>query len=192
MAKDPRFDPEYQKTQQTRESTNQIQGKEIGNSTILTEHLVNGSVTADKIASGAVTPGKISTDWPAFYALSAGTNKSTVSGGILVFNGGVRFNNGNHYNASTYRFTVPITGLYYFWLGYFNNSTAGPERLAIAIDGNTITTPYLLAPSLVVGSAHMGGLSLYVNANQLVDIRAQYGNGVYYGDHTAWGGYLIR
>jgi hypothetical protein len=48
MAKDPRFDPEYQKTQQTRESTNQIQGKEIGNSTILTEHLANGSVTSDK------------------------------------------------------------------------------------------------------------------------------------------------
>ena len=51
MAKDPRFDPEYQKTQQTRESTNQIQGKEIGNSTILTEHLGNGAITSEKLSS---------------------------------------------------------------------------------------------------------------------------------------------
>lgn len=50
--KDPRFDPQYQKNQQqTRESTNQIQGKEIGNTTILTEHLVNGSVTSEKLSS---------------------------------------------------------------------------------------------------------------------------------------------
>jgi pSer/pThr/pTyr-binding forkhead associated (FHA) protein len=51
MAKDPRFDPEYQKTQQMRESTNQIQGKEIGNTTILTEHLVNGAITSEKLSS---------------------------------------------------------------------------------------------------------------------------------------------
>lgn len=49
MSKDPRFDPEFQKNkQQTRESTNQIQGKEIGNNTILSEHLANGAVTSDK------------------------------------------------------------------------------------------------------------------------------------------------
>lgn len=52
--KDPRFDPEYQKnTQQTRESTNQIQGKEIGNNTILTEHLANGAVSTNQINTNA-------------------------------------------------------------------------------------------------------------------------------------------
>ena len=54
MAKDPRFNPEFQKNKQTRESTNQIQGKEIGNTTILTEHLTNSSVTADKLAANSV------------------------------------------------------------------------------------------------------------------------------------------
>ena len=53
--KDPRFDPEFQKNkQQTRESINQIQGKEIGNTTILTEHLTSSSVTADKLAANSV------------------------------------------------------------------------------------------------------------------------------------------
>ena len=62
MAKDPRFDPEFQKNkQQTRESTNQIQGKEIGNTTILTEHLANGAVTGEKLATDSVTSDKIAT-----------------------------------------------------------------------------------------------------------------------------------
>lgn len=59
---DPRFNPDLQKNkQQTRESTNPIQGKEIGNSTILSEHLANDSVTADKIATGAVGTSEINT-----------------------------------------------------------------------------------------------------------------------------------
>lgn len=53
--KDPRFNPEFEKiNQQKRESTNKIEGKEIGNTTILTEHLANGAITNEKLASNSV------------------------------------------------------------------------------------------------------------------------------------------
>lgn len=181
--KDPRFDPKSQKNvAQKRDEENKIQSPEIGNNTILSQHL----------ASGSVTPEKISNDWPAFYALSSGTNRTTVANTSLVFDGGVKFNIGGHYNTSTYRFLVPYDGLYYFWLGYFNNSSTSVDRMYLAFNGSSNTIPYFLAPSRVVGSAHMGGYAIYVNAGVYVDVRAQYGGGTYYGGHTAWGGYLIR
>jgi hypothetical protein len=191
-SKDIRFNAKYIKNTADNRKDNKVQGEEIGNGTILAKHIADGAVTAEKIANGSVTPEKLSSDLPAFYAQSAGTNKTTVAGGILIFNGGVKFNIGGHYNPSTYRFTAPYAGLYYFWVGYFNNSTGGPDRIFLAIDGSAINIPYLLAPSRVIGSAHMGGLPVYLNAGNIVDIRAQYGGGLYYGDHTAWGGYLIR
>jgi hypothetical protein len=187
--KDPRFVP---KKVEDERKANPIVGKEIRNDTILTNHIANQSITSEKLANGSITPDKLSSNWPSFYALSSGANKNTVSNGILIFDGGVRFNNGNHYSTTTYRFTAPYTGLYYFWVGYFNNANTGPERISLAIDGTMLNHPYLLAPSNVVGSAHMGGLSIVINQGQLVDVRSQYGTGIYYGGHTAWGGYLIR
>lgn len=178
--KDPRFNPKYQKNvAQKRDEENKIEGQEIGNNTILSQHL----------ASGSVTPEKISNDWPAFYALSSGQNRTTVANTSLVFDGGVRYNIGGHYSTSTYRFLVPYDGLYYFWLGYYCNG--GTDRMRLTIDGAGISQPYLCATA---GSnvEYTGGFAVYLTKGNYIDVRAQYGNGTYYGGHTAWGGYLIR
>lgn len=139
----------------------------------------------DKTFNGNIfTPNR-----PAFYALSSGTNRTTVAGTSLVFDGGVRFNIGNNYNSSTYRFTAPVAGLYYFWVGYFNNGAI--DRVALAINGSQNTQPHALAADGVVGTAQTSGYAIYLSANDVVDVRAVYGGGTYFGGHTAWGGYLI-
>jgi hypothetical protein len=126
---------------------------------------------------------------PAFWALSSGGNQTTASGVSLVFNGGTNFNIGNHYNPSNYTFTAPIAGLYYFWLGYFNNGTS--ERLRLSVNGGSANQPYILASDGVIGSAQTCGYSIYLQQNDSVTIIGQYGGGTYYGGHTAWGGFFI-
>ena len=181
--KDVRFNAKYIKNVANNRKDDKIQGEEIGNSTILSKH----------IADGTIIPSNISKDWPAFYAQSSGRNKTTVANVSLIFDGGTRYNIGNHYNESTYRFEVPFDGLYFFWLNYYNNSTTKAERLSLVIDGSRITMPYILTDNAIRSdTASFGAIPLYVTAGQFIDIRPQYGGGTYYGGHTAWGGYLIR
>lgn len=64
MAKDPRFDPRLirKKTDESKKedrTDKKILGKEIANSTILTDHLVNESVVTEKIKNSSITSEKL-------------------------------------------------------------------------------------------------------------------------------------
>lgn len=129
MAKDPRFDPEFQKNkQQTRESTNQIQGKEIGNNTILSEHLANG----------AVTPGKISTDWPVFAGTFASYGVNTNYFPALVSTVNVGFT----VDAGASSLTIQQAGYYYVHAQQLVNTGGTVVYFNIRKDNNTIVHAY--------------------------------------------------
>jgi hypothetical protein len=50
---------------------------------------------------------------PAFMAIGLDTTAPSGSDTLMRFNT-TTFNTGGHYNTSTYRFTAPVTGVYYF------------------------------------------------------------------------------
>jgi hypothetical protein len=58
---------------------------------------------------------------PAFYAY---ISTSGSVNGVIPFNS-VQVNIGSYYNTSTYRFTAPVAGTYYFSVGLNTNTTAG-------------------------------------------------------------------
>tara|TARA_X000001382_G_C3048940_1_gene140410 strand:- start:19 stop:528 length:510 start_codon:yes stop_codon:yes gene_type:complete len=48
------------------------------------------------------------------------------------------FNIGSHYNTSTYRFTAPITGLYYFYLQAYQAKEGAVRYIYIRKNGSTV------------------------------------------------------
>ena len=72
--------------------------------------LTNGTTEQMRIsADGYVTTPNV----PAFQAVRSGTYTQAGTDTFIPYNG-VRFNNGNHYSTSTYRFTAPVAGIYHF------------------------------------------------------------------------------
>lgn len=104
-----------------------------GQGTVGTTQMMDAAVTAAKIADTTITPSKLTVgaiSWdssgrvtmpyqPSFRAYS---NDTTTVGNVIKY-GGVVHNTGNHYNASTYTFTAPVSGLYYFEAHYLTSRT---------------------------------------------------------------------
>lgn len=188
MAKDPRFDPEFQKNkQQTRESTNQIQGKEIGNNTILSEHLANG----------AVTPGKISIDWPIFnVGSSVAANNNTKQTYNIVYT-----NINTCFSLTNSEFIAPVNGVYHFTWSTIkaDNSAALVHRQYIRKDIGSGYVVQLgnrhlrLSEGSQYGDATCSAI-LELNAGNKIDIYVQNSGCASYPapEYTWFQGYLIR
>ena len=79
---------------------------------------------------------------PVFYAVGSGTQSWSGSQNYQVLQCGTAQENiGGHYNTSTYTFTAPIPGQYYFWNAYCNqtNSSTGPESYIVRTRGGANT-----------------------------------------------------
>jgi len=93
-----------------------------GNVTVPNNATLSGSVTM------ANTP--TITSIPYFYAYGNGTQAWSGSSAYATLAlSGVFENVGSHYNASTYKFTCPRDGVYFFWYSFTNstNSSTGPQ-----------------------------------------------------------------
>jgi hypothetical protein len=106
---------------------------------VTTAKIANGAVTAAKLAAGAADVAGITTAStsgtalnidannivttpanPAFSATSTGAYN--ITSGIISYNS-EQFDVGGNYDASTYRFTCPIAGVYSFSFSYFAVNT---------------------------------------------------------------------
>lgn len=132
---------------------------------------------------------------PALPAFHARSTNSPTAGQEYVFNS-VTFNRGNHFNTTTGRFTVPVTGVYYFYLyGLHNYATAGDYRVAIL---KNLDSSYPLGSTIVTRPAnywvtfHAQGTML-LTANDFVSPYFVLGPAAIYNDpgYNGFGGYLI-
>lgn len=90
---------------------------------------------ATQISGSQITTGKASfTDLPYFQAQGPSSDVDIATGNIIQYPG-VILNNGNHYNASTYIFTVPVAGLYSFSWDTWHDQ-ASVARLYIMKNGS--------------------------------------------------------
>jgi len=87
-------------------------------------------MTIDSSGSVTMADTPTTTSRPYFYAYGNGTQSwsGTAAYATLALSG-VYENSGSHYNASTYKFTCPRDGVYFFWYSFTNstNSSTGPQ-----------------------------------------------------------------
>ena len=138
-----------------------------------------------KTSGGAVqTPNR-----PAFFAM--GTSYSWVTGisaGTVLTLDGTKFNIGNHYNTSTYRFTAPISGVYQFNATAYVQEAQNNSGVSIALNGTQVHHTNSAYPLLSFYSQNssspdnQGGIStcLQLNANDYITLVSSYNNGDYY------------
>ena len=87
--------------------------------------------------------GRVTTPFqPGFRAGLQGSTPSIAAGGIWRFDtdsGNGRFNTGSHYNVSTYTFTAPIAGRYYFHMQIITegttNNTSRTDMIVLQLNG---------------------------------------------------------
>ncbi len=75
---------------------------------------------------------------PAFHMTGTAGGTTYTTGFTCPFNTSI-FNNGGHYNTSTYRFTAPVSGRYFFYASYltYPNNDPGFVTMMFSVNGST-------------------------------------------------------
>ena len=135
-------------------------------------------------------------------AFMAGRLSDTSTGNILGCNT-VLFNRGGHYNSSTFRFTAPVSGVYYFTWGGLGNTSQTVYRFTLQKNGSSDwgsggQTFQVRLDGNVSGSYNpnvYGSATVQLQANDYVDVYYGADNGAAtISDVSMWskfGGYLI-
>ncbi len=138
---------------------------------------------------------------PAFIAGRTGGNQ-TLTVGTFPLNV-ARLNVGNHYSTSTYKFTAPVAGVYYFYAQVYYNNGAGQYRMgfrktpsggsAFMLNTSSHQAPnndsqnsMSIIESLAVGDT----VALYSDQNHSIQCYYNINNNTF-GAHTYFMGYLI-
>ena len=158
----------------------------------------DGSVTTQ----GAFYPNGL-TAWPAFSASRTTSDWYAVAGGsIIVFDrvdspadDYMGFNNGNHFNTSTYAFTCPIDGIYSFGFNIYTANSDAANGFSLAKNGYYLKTGSGtdINNIYVQGTDDInlaGSYTLTLSANDTIDVRANTGSDIYTG-HSWFHGHLV-
>ena len=137
---------------------------------------------------------------PSFFVYNSTNDwfQNIGNGTIIQFNT-AKFNVGNHFNLSTYKFTAPYTGLYQFGIRVYVNYASGNNSWAVFINGTVYhhsNTGYSLFGDLAQGVSNSdfgttGSHCLQLNANDTVDVRSMHANTDYFGTMTSFSGFFV-
>ena len=128
---------------------------------------------------------------PMFQARNGGGTVS-IGQGVIPF-GTVMNNVGGHYNNSNHRFTAPVAGVYYFYVGWYVVSHSN-HRVALQINGSEFTQPYISGYNTGQSSGVVNQSSsqfVLLSANDYVSVWTD-GTFTPYGSHLGWGGCLLH
>ena len=137
---------------------------------------------------------------PAFFVYNSTNNWiSNVSVGTLIQFNTAKFNLGNHFNLSTYKFTAPIAGLYQFNVRMYVNNDAGDNAWGITINDtiyNHDNAAYPLFGNLVSpGNGNDQGANgshlLNLSASDTVSCISMNASTDYFGTMTSMSGFLV-
>jgi len=134
---------------------------------------------------------------PHWLVRATGVNVDVNNGDVLPFNQVIKsssdMSNTSHYNNSSYRFNVPISGLYYVFVRAYRNSSSGSE-VAFYVNGS-VRNRFRPLPN---GGDYIfaGSALIQLMKGEYIDVRAYNANfGNFYGNSSqafsSWGGHLI-
>ena len=109
---------------------------------------------------------------PHFHAFGPAYTETYTGSPITNVLANIAYNVGNHYNATTGKFTVPVAGAYLFTFGFFPTSAA-TCRIELKVNGTAITNPYISGQSSSTASGYpepSGSQILRLNVNDYVNI----------------------
>ena len=137
---------------------------------------------------------------PSFFAHMTGASwvDNPADDTVLPFNATLH-NIGNHYSTSTYKFTVPIAGVYFFSFQLYLSNAGGGQYAGIGKNGSLLNTGNgdnypLIGIYQNTGADDFtktanGTLSLAVN--DTIDVRVIGGSSVYFTAMCQFHGYLV-
>ena len=135
--------------------------------------------------------GVVTKPYTPMFRASYGGAAITLNAGDITF-GTVHNNVGNHYNSSNGRFTAPVTGVYYFYVGWYVVSHSN-HRVALRINGSEFTQPYISGYNIGQSSGVVNQASsqfLPLTAGDYVNVWTDNAF-TPYGHHLGWGGILL-
>ena len=143
------------------------------------------AIQADHLAR-VTTPNQ-----PAFMA--KGNNSAYITTSPMPFPT-VEFNVGNHYNASTYTFTAPVAGRYFFHahVGLVNGGSGNQIYPWFSVNGVQVMYSYMNFQTTWYGNAHLTCI-FNLSANDTVRVTVSASGATYYNGQaeTRFMGYLL-